>query len=87
MRLGCIPDSVNHFHNCLHCGVIADGAVAAADIVVNGSGKSNARNSFEGKIARTAERAVAADDNKAVNSSFAANSDSGLHTLVRFEAV
>ena len=80
-----IAQAVDHGERRVHCGIKADGIIRRGDVVIDGSGDADAGDTACGKIGSTAEGAVAADGNDAVNADFAAGSQSLLHTLFRLE--
>ena len=67
MRLCCITNTVNHFHNSIKAGVITDSVITASNIVINSARKSYARNTSFAKVSCTTERTVAAYNNNALN--------------------
>ena len=65
--VGSVPQFVDHLHGGIHGGIIADGVLAAGDVVVDGAGDADAGDPYVGEVLRAAERAVAADDHQAVD--------------------
>ncbi len=85
VRLSGITQTVNHFHNGVHCGIIADCIITAGNIVVNGAGNTHARNSPERKVSRASEGTVSADDNNALHTELLTGINRLLHTLFSLE--
>ena len=67
VRLGSVADAVDHLNDGVKAGVITYCIIGAGDIVVDSSGQSDARNAAQRKIPCASERAVAADDDHAVD--------------------
>jgi len=83
--LRCIADAVNHVHNCIHSRIIANRIVRTGNIVINRTGERHARDAGQGEITRPAERAVAADDDDAVQPDFLTHIDRLIDALLRFK--
>lgn len=79
MRLGGVPQLVDHFHACVQGGIVANGVFTAGDVVIDGAGDADAGHAVAGQILRAAEGTVAADDHHA----FDAVVPAGLHCLLK----
>jgi translation elongation factor EF-G len=85
VRLGRIAHAVDHVHNCIQARIISDRIVAAGDVVVDRAGNADAGHAAQRKVARAAERTVAADDDDAVDVVLLAALDRLLKSRFLFE--
>ena len=85
MGFGRVTQTVHVFHNRVHCGIVTDCIVGAGNIVVNCAGNTDAGNAAKRKVARAAERAVAADNDNALHIHLLADINCFLHALFGFE--
>ena len=81
MRLRSVTKSVYHFHNGIKAGIIADSVVTTRNIVIDGAGESDARNTSFAEVTSTSERTVAADYNNALDTELFTGINSLLHTF------
>ena len=85
MGLGGVPQLVHHFHHGVDGGVVADGLVAAGNVVVDGARQPDAGDAMGGQIPGALEGAVAADDYHAFNAVLVAVVHGFLHTFLGAE--
>ena len=78
MALCGVTQLIDHFHSRVHGGVIANGVIAAGNVVINGARNANAGDALRCHVLAAAERTVAANDNKRVNARVAAGLGSPL---------
>ena len=70
MALGGITQFINGLYRGIHGCIIANGILAAGNIVINGAGNANAGNALVRQCAGAHERTVAADDHEGINAKF-----------------
>ena len=73
VALGGVAQFIHHLHRGVHSGIVADGVLAAGDVVVNGAGNADAGDPQIGQSLGAAERTVAADDNDRVDAQLLAH--------------
>ncbi len=65
----CIPDLIDHFDDCINCGVKPDGKISAGYIIIDGGRNTDHINASILKAEGTPEGTIPSDHHQAFNSS------------------
>ena len=85
MALGGITQFINGLYRGIHGCIIANGILAAGNIIINGAGNAHAGNAQIGQRTRTHKGTVAADDDQRVDAQLLAAGNALRLTFCRLE--
>ena len=72
VALGGVAQFIDGFHRGVHGRVVADGVLAAGDVIVDGAGQTDAGDALVGQRPGAHEGTVAADDDQRIDAQFLA---------------